>query len=515
MVLHPIHDEGVAQPMKIGLVELPYLYLVDPYGDNRVELNDSPLISKQILLANWLAGGFDAERVNLKEDSKEEELGSVQWKGMILRKVIKNRPISSLDPHACDAWGATNNFTMYREMACCLVQHLATGKKPIVMGGSDVLAEPKPYFQAGADVIVVDKSGAANWPIFDYVLGKEPRMPSSGGVFADGRQHKKALHPLHPEEWELPPIEVAGACLGTTSEFLEPDEAASLLPIGSTIADIGCDRTCNFCQTPTSRTGYLRISPQRTLEWCWRQKEAGAKSITLQLEQFLGRVLFGDEGRQEVLDIVNQLRKWELQVAWPNAIEICKATQGRGHHRNPDDLLSDQEMVDAMWGWDGKVGCFYAYIPVERSLIGRQNYKKLLPWQQHRHMLRSIVKPGVPNISYGIIAGLPDDDEDSLLYLEEAIHELHGELKAINPQLNFFTVLNNILPIPGTPQTQSLRESGLIRFADPTIQGNFWTASCDTHHLSYAQVSEWQMHLLKLGKDWGFLKMTQTVVSES
>jgi hypothetical protein len=493
--------------MKIGLVELPYLYLLDPDGNNWVELNDSPLISKQILMANLLAGGFDVELFNLKEGSDEEELGTVQWKGMTLRKVIKGRRISSLDPHACDAWGVTNNFTMYREMTCRLVKHLATGKKPVVMGGSDVLAEPKPYFQAGADVIVIDKSGAANWSIFDYVLGKEQRSPLSGVIFADGRQYSKTLHPLHPQEWELPPIKVARACLGTTSEFLEPDEAASLLPIGSTIADIGCDRTCSFCQTPTYRTGYLRMTPQRTLEWCWRQKEAGAKSITLESDQFLGRVLFGDEGRQEVLDIVNQLREWELPVSWPNGIEIRKATQGRGHDRNPDDLLPDQEMVEAMWGWDGKVGCFYAYIPAERPFIGRQNYKKLLPWQQHRQMLRSIVRAGVPNISYGIIVGLPDDDEDSLLYLEEAIHELHSELKAINPKLNFFAVPNNILPIPGTPQTQSLRESGLIRFEDPSIQGNFWTASCDTHHLSYSQVSDWQMRLLKVGNDWGFLNL--------
>lgn len=491
--------------MKIGLVELPYIYLLDPYGNNWVELNDSPLIGKQIFMANLQAGGFDVELFNLKEGEIEEELGTVQWKGMTLRKVMKGRPISSLDVDGCDAWGVTNNFTMYREMALRVVQHLATGGKPIVMGGSDVLAKTQPYFQAGATAIVIDKSGAANWSIFDSVLGKVPREPLSGVVFADGRHYKKTLHPLHPQDWDLPSIELAKACLGTTSEFLEPDEQASLLPIGSVIADLGCDRTCSFCQTPTYRTGYLRMTPQRTLEWCLRQKEAGARSITLESDQFLGRVLFGDEGRQEVLDIVKQLREWELPVGWPNGIEIRKATRGRGRDRNASDLLPDEEMVEAMWGWDGKVGCFYAYIPAERPFTGRQNYKKLLPWQQHGEMLKAIVRAGVPNISYGVIVGLPDDDDDSLLYLEEAIHELHQELKAINPDLNFFAVPNNILPIPGTPQTQSLQEGGLIRFDDPTILGNFWTASCDTYHMSYEEVSNWQMRLLKVGDEWGLL----------
>lgn len=491
--------------MKIGLVELPYLYLLDPNGNNWVELNDSPLISKQILMANLLAGGFEVELFNLKEGEETEDLGTVKWKGMTLRKVIRGRRISDIDPRACDAWGVTNNFTMYREMACRVIRHLATGGKPIIMGGSDVLAEPKPYFQSGARAIVIDKSGAANWSIFDYVLGKEPRSPLSGVIFADGTQHRKTLHPFHPQEWEIPPVNVAQACLGTTSEFLEPDEAQSLLPIGSVIADLGCDRTCSFCQTPTYRTGYLRMTPQRTLEWCWRQKEAGAKSITLESDQFLGRVLFGDEGRQEVLDIVNQLREWELPVAWPNGIEIRKATRGRGGDRYSDDLLPDEEMVKAIWGWDGKVGCFYAYIPAERPFTGRQNYKKLLPWQQHCQMLKSIVRAGVPNISYGIIVGLPDDDEESLLYLEEGIQELHGELKAINPELNFFAVPNAIIPIPGTPQAENIGQLNLICFDDPIIYGNIWTASCNTHHMSYEQVSNWQIRLLKAGDDWGLL----------
>jgi hypothetical protein len=491
--------------MKIGLVELPYIHLLDPYGNNWVELNDSPLISKQILIASLEAGGFEVELFNLKEGAEQEELGTIRWKGMTLRKVIKGRRISSIDASACDAWGVTNNFTMYREMACKVVRHLAIGGKPIIMGGSDVLAELQPYFQAGATAIVTDKSGGANWSIFDYVLGKEPRSPLSGVAFADGRQYKKTLHPLHPQDWDLPSVAVTRACLGTTSEFLEPDDRASLLPIGSVIADMGCDRTCSFCQTPTYRTGYLRMTPQRTLEWCWRQKEAGAKSITLESDQFLGRVLFGDEGRQEVLDIVKQLREWELPFGWPNGIEIRKATRGRGRDRNPDDLLPDEEMVEAMWGWDGKVGCFYAYIPAERPFSGRQNYKKLLPWQQHCEMLKAIVRAGVPNISYGIIVGLPDDDNDSLLYLEEAIHELYGELKTINPSFNFFAVPNAIIPIPGTLQADSIRQSELICFDDPLIYGNMWTASCDTHHISYEQISDWQMRLLKVGDNWGIL----------
>jgi hypothetical protein len=490
--------------MKIGLVELPNLRLLDPYGNNWVEVNDSPLISKQILMASLEAGGFEVELFDLKDGCEDEEYGRVEWKGMSLRKIIRGRRITSIDPRSCDVWGVTNNFTMYREIACLVVQHLTKGGKPIVVGGSDVIGEPQPYFEAGAMAIVTDKSGAANWPIFDHLLGKEPREPLTGVVFADGKQYRKTLHPLHPQDWHLPSLEIAKACLGNTSEFLRPDEKDALLPIGSVIPDLGCDRTCDFCQTPTYRTGYLRMTPQRVLEWCALQKAAGARSVTSESDQFLGRVLF-EGGRQEVLDIVNGLREMQLPVGWPNGIEIRKATKGRGHDRNSDDLMPDEKLVEAMWGWDGKVGCYYAYIPAERPFNNRASYKKLLPWQQHCDMLRAIVRAGVPNIAYGIIVGLADDDHDNLLYLEEAIHELHQDLKTINPKLNFFSVPNAILLIPGTPQTQTLRRSGLLRFDDPAIYGNFWTASCDTRHLSYAEVSDWQMRLVKVGDEWGLL----------
>jgi len=45
-----------------------------------------------------------------------------------------------------------------------------------------------------------------------------------------------------------------------------------------------------------------------------------------------------------------------------------------------------------------------------------------------------------------------------------------------------------------------LREMKLLRFEnDPIIGSGFWTPCTDTHHLSYEQVSDWQIRLLKIG----------------
>lgn len=457
-------------------------------------------------MSNLEAGGFEVELFNLKDGTNEEEFGQVNWKGMTLRKMSYGDKISSIDPYACDAWGVTNNFTIHRELAIWVIQHLAKGDKPIVAGGSDVISQPQLYLDAGATAIVTDKSGAANWAIFDRLLGQPQREELSGVLLANGNQYGKKRHPLHPQDWTIPSISIAKACLGGGGDFSN----SSLTPTGAVMFDLGCDRACDFCQTPTYGSGYLRMTPQKALEWAARQKEAGARSIVSDSDQFLGRVIFGDEGRQEVLDITQGLRDMNLPVSWDNGIELKKATRGRGRERTPEDLLPDEEIVEAMWGWDGKTGCYMTYLPAERPFANRQAYKKLLPWQQHCDMVSAVVRAGVPIISYGFIIGLPDDDRDSLLHLEEAVWELKQKLKAINPSLVLFIMPLCLIPLTGTPQEQNLLKSGLLRFEDPTIRGNFWTSCADTHHMSYEEVSNFQSSMFRnLTDAWEIESMPQ------
>jgi hypothetical protein len=368
----------------------------------------------------------------------------------------------------------------------------------VVVGGSDAIAEPQPYFTAGATAIVTDKSGAANWPIFDYVLGQPQRQPLSGVILASGQQYPQQQPPLSPQDWPLPSLEVARECLG--EPFFQLARAQSTVKIGSIVADMGCDRHCDFCQTPTYKTGYRRMTPQRVLEWLSIQKEAGATRIGSYSDQFLGRVLFKEAGRQEVLEIMQGLRDLDLSITWPNGLELKKATLGRGYkQKSPEDLIPDEELVNAVWGWDGKNGCFFAYIPAERPVFGREAYAKLLPWQQHCDMMRAIVRSGIPRIQYGVILGLPNDSTEDMLRLEEALSELYQSLKRINPNLHFGIDTNSILPIPGTPQGQSLRQSGLLRFEDCEIIGGFTTSCADTYHLSYEEVADWQLRLACVG----------------
>jgi len=476
----------------IGLIEVPATGLYDAEGKNWTSLfRHRSLISKQVLIADLQAGGFDARLVNLRDENYSEEFGQIFWKGMTLRKTYVGGKISEIDPHAYDAWGITVNFSQDRQVSCMLIDHLAKGGCPIVVGGSDAVAEPQHYLKAGAAAVVQDKSGAANWAIFDYVLGKTPREDLTGVVLADGKQYARKHKAKSPEDWALPSVEVARECMGTLPNV------QGVVPIGSIVADIGCDRSCDFCQTPTYGTGFRRMTPATTLKWMARQKEAGARSIYIGSDQFLARGLFPG-GREEILEITNGAREMGMSLMWPNGLELRKATVGHGRNYEDTDLRPDEEVIEALFGWDGKVGCTLAYIPAERPVFGRESYKKLLPWQEHCTLMKSVVRTGVPVIAYGIIIGLPDDDHDSLLHPEEAISGLVDELVEINPKVEFQIACYSIAPLPGTPQSQNLRNSGLLQFEDSCVWGGLWTPTCNTNHLTYEQVSDWQIRLSKI-----------------
>jgi hypothetical protein len=480
----------------LGLVELPIQSLIDTDGGDWSLPSCYPLTSKMILMSSLQAAGFDARLVDLRKGDYQEVYGTTTWRGTTLIKRYEGTKITSLDPTAYDAWAVTNNYTQYRDMAFMTIRHLAKGGKPIVVGGSDAIANPHLYLEAGAAAVVKDKSGGANIAIFDHVLGQPQREKLTGVILADGSEYPIKLPPMSPQDWALPSASVIQQCFG--HDLFEYAKGNLDKNVSSILFDVGCDRKCDFCQTPTYKMGYSRMTPERAYEWLAAHKAAGADSFHCYSDQFLGRILFKN-GRQEVLDIMQSMREVELPVGWINGLELKKATFGRGYDRQGDDLTPDEELVNALWGWDGKRGAYWAYIPAERPVFGRESYAKLLPWQQHREMMKIIVRAGIPRIEYGFIIGLAEDSHETMLQLEEVFSELYQELKTINPELLMLMIPLAISPIPGTPQDEIIRKSGLLKFNDPELIGGFWTVCADTHHMSYEEVADWQLRFMRIG----------------
>jgi hypothetical protein len=487
---------------RIGLLELPGVGLVDQNGQNwNLFYNGRTLVSKYFLIPQLQAGGFDTELVNLKAGTHEEPYGEVEWNNGTLTKVLRGTKITDIDPDAYDVWGITVNFMVEREAGCMATEYLTRHGKPVVVGGSDPFAVPEPYFKAGAKAVIQDKSGAANWAILDYVLGKTPREKLTGVLLANGKQYPKRRPPMSPQEWPIPSKEVIKQCLGT--QYILEGLPEERLPIGALYPDIGCDRKCDFCQTPTYSVGYKKMSVERIHQWAAATKEAGANSIGIWSDQFLARINW-PTGRDEIIAIMRGLREIGVPYFWANGIELRKTTLGRGFRNS--DVTPDEELIQELWGWDGEVGCCQAYIPAERPFVGRENYAKLLPWQEHCELMRTIVRAGVPLMNYGVIIGLPDDDHEGLSQLEEALWELYHDLTTINPELVFNISPFPIVSIPSTPLAANIRNSGLLRFEDPTLIGCFRISTADTKHMSYAEVSDWYTRIKKISNTSQVLK---------
>jgi len=500
---------GEDRHIVVGLVELPEIGLFDPFGSNRATVRKgSALISKQVLMASLEAGGYDVRLYNLKRGGDEIEYGDVTWKGVPLKKVLLGTDYRTISPSECDVWGITSNFSQHRNAAALILSHLRSTGRTIIVGGSDAIAEPQTYLQMGADAIVLDKSGAANWAVIDCLTRQPLRGTLSGVLFREPQLNSRRVRPGSPELWPIPTQEVVGQCLGT--EYWSAAFPTRLTKIGSVFTDIGCDRKCDFCQTPDYRLGYKAMSPQTAIRWFQSQRSAGAGSVIGSSDQFLARLLW-DGGRDEILEIMKGLRDTGLAVLWANGLELRKATRGRGLVRAGNDLAPDEELISALWGWDGTTGCYHAFIPAERPLHGRENYAKLLPWKAHCDILKSIVRTGVPALTYGCIIGFEDDDDRSLSLLEEGVSGLYDELRAINPQIIFQIAPFSLSPIPGTPQGTRVRESGLLRFPDPEIFGGAWVPCADTRHLTYEQIADWQRRLLRIGVGGGKSQFMDTV----
>jgi len=78
---------------------------------------------------------------------------------------------------------------------------------------------------------------------------------------------------------------------------------------------------------------------------------------------------------------------------------------------------------------------------------------------------------------------------------------LYDNLMSTNSALKFQVIAMSLSPIPGTPQSDRMRQTGLLKVDEPTLYGSLWTPTVDTRYLSYKQIADWQMRLMQIGGD--------------
>jgi len=477
----------------VGLIEAPQVRLYDPEGNQWTSSYHDFLGSKQIIIGLLMDAGYRVLLYNLRTEDIGVELGEVSWCDINMRKVAWGGDWRLINPYDCNVWGITSNFYQEREVVCKIISYLSAHRVPIIVGGSDVFAEPKAYIAAGATVAIMDKSGGSNIAALEIALtGKTKHahwlyLPIKGEV-------RNGQPLLHPNMWPIPPVKYVAQ---TFARLPWKDTSQSdIFPMGAVMPDQGCDRDCDFCQTHHYMLGYQYMSVERTLAWCDLQYEAGARSINCFSDQFLGRNIWskpGQNGRDDIIAIMREIRERGINIMWWNGLETAKATKGRGFpaHRPEHDPTPDRELVCAVWGWDGKSGCGQALIPAERPTEGEVAYRKLLSWQHHKEMLREIVRSGVPDLTYGLIIGLQRDTNKSMEHLLDAVLELRNDLLSINPALIFAVIPSCFIPFPGTNLSKDYWDKRNLLGNDPALFGK-WTPITTGGHLSPWEISLWQ-----------------------
>jgi hypothetical protein len=242
----------------------------------------------------------------------------------------------------------------------------------------------------------------------------------------------------------------------------------------------GCRNSCDFCSTPFAKGGYRFMSQRRIEEWLRLCKNAGIATILVMEDSVLSRLDF-PEGRQAVIDLFVHMRSEGFAWEFANGIEIGKlAPAGR----------IDEELIEAMFSFDGFSGCYRSYIPFERVDI--QAYKKLKPFDVNKAILGSIVKRKVRLLTAGVIIGHPNETLESLAQTRRKLKELRKVVGDISGGETLITMAIFVhTPIPGTSDFRRFRREGRLAFdidEHPELYG-CGTSVVNGFHLTYPDIT--------------------------
>lgn len=472
----------------IGLIVPPHLSLRDREGTTWNTVFKNYCNGSIPLIAGSLeAAGYSVSSYFLNSGNDCFPVNTVDWEGVELTEYVIGTHWQELAVGDHDVWGVTSNFHQFSDVALMVIRHIAQQGGRIVVGGSDTIAQPQKYIDAGASVVVLDKTGESNPAAIEYALsGRIDENVAYHLYVKDGGVIKTGRPRLKPDEWALPSIGHVAASLGTNVWNQDSHAPVLALPL-----DIGCDRKCDFCQTPTYGFGYRHMSVEGLKPWVSLMKEAGARSLDIISDQFLGRILHKSKGRERIFEILDFLAAEKIPWHFKNGIEYMKLTRGRGIKTDAASLELDHELIARVLGRSGSKGCGQILFPAERPLQGAEAYAKLSPeWETHLEVLKSAVSAGLPSLFYVFIIGFPEDDEESLSRLYEKVSEVRKELLKINPALNFTVSSNGISTFPGVPITgQFIQEGVRPSVVHPSLL-NKWTP-LPTKSLTAKEVLRW------------------------
>jgi len=371
-----------------------------------------------------------------------------------------------------DALIFTNNFTQEAEVIGDLIE-FAKQVNPNVkvwIGGSDAMVQRaevdrQHYFHSrGADYV---SAGDGELTLPDLIRG---HLQKQTPILSDfDRVPDPALH------------------LVNLADYTESHEGG--LPAGVTPplmyveTSRGCRQSCDFCSTPFTKGRYRYMSEGRIEHALAQFHQFGIRTLLLIEDNILSRLDLPD-GRDEVLHWFRSMFEQGFVWEFANGVEIGKLEKGG---------VLDQELIEAMFQYDGRAGCYRSYIPLERIDSSELPYRKLKAFDVEKGILLSIAQQGVALLNLGVIIGNPAESHKSLSRTEDRMLELKDEILDLTggrtyPFANFFLHI----PICGTNDYRRFHKEGRLAFdidTNPELY-NFYTSILRGDNFSYDELTE-------------------------
>jgi hopanoid C-3 methylase len=353
------------------------------------------------------------------------------------------------------------NYTMERKSSARLIQLIRKSNPGglIVVGGHDSTVAPAPYLAAGADLCVLGEGETVLGEILDATSSDELRqirgvafLTSNGNLKRNG---KRPIHDLAALLYPDPNL--------FRDEGMEYPDGPWPIGVGPQYMVVetsrGCDQACSFCSS-TFVTGRFRSwCAKGIVSYLSQARKAGVRTLLFADDNLLYRMLpeyGGIQGRQELVDIFRWLRANGFSWTFYNGLQFGMLEHGG---------RIDHELIDALFASHrsetGLIGCFEAYIPLERfDEQGRENLSKLRPNEIQRQIIECIAEMKVHQLNLGFIIGEPNDSLDTLEYFEEQALEFGALISRSSAR---HTRVRHLpwcsIPLPGTPNRSDFKSS--------------------------------------------------------
>jgi hypothetical protein len=406
----------------------------------------------------------------------ETQFKSIPYGRNVVDVFRVGRPFEEIEPELlwADAVILTNNFTQEAGVVGDLIEYCkqVNPRARVWVGGSDAsvrraeVDRPAYFYRRGADHVATGDGETTLPPLL-----RGEGAPAVNTLFEFDGVPDPALH------------------LVDVSAYVESHEGGLPNGVAAPVMYLetsrGCRQSCDFCSTPFTKGRYRYMSQGRIEALLDFYRSFGIATLLLIEDNILSRLDL-PHGREAVLDWFGYMRQAGFKWEFSNGVEIGKLVAGGG---------LDEELLDAMFGYDGSAGCFRSYIPLERINTSDDHlpYRKLRPFDTQKSILAAIARRGVLQMNMGVIIGNPEETPESLDRTEERMLELMAEITRVSggqtfPFANFFLHI----PICGTNDYKRFHRERRLLFDIDTHPElfNFYTSVLRGEVLAFDELTE-------------------------